>query len=64
LGVRDSGDARAIGTAWLISATARVFDRAPGVLVLGGDRSRAKREVFRILAGDFYASDIELRLRH
>jgi hypothetical protein len=62
LGVRDSADARAIGTAWLMSAIARVFDfgcRAPGVMVLGGDRIRAKREVFRILAGDFYASDIE-----
>ena len=62
LGMRDSADARAIGTAWLISAIARIFDpgsRAPGVLVLVGANSRAKREVFRILAHDFYAADIE-----
>lgn len=64
LGVEDNDYSRAVGLKFLVAAVKRIYE--PGcqsdyMLVLEGAQGLRKSEVFKIMAGDYYA-DIDLNL--
>jgi predicted P-loop ATPase len=61
LGVAEGKYARAVGSRWLISAVARVFE--PGCqcdhcLILQGPQGRRKSTALRVLAGDWFTDQV------
>jgi predicted P-loop ATPase len=60
-GVKDSPYSRAVGSRWLISAAARVFEPGCQVdhcLILQGPQGQRKSTLLRVLAGDWFTDQV------
>jgi predicted P-loop ATPase len=61
VGAEDTEYSRAVGSRWMISGVARVFDpgcKADCVLILEGPQGILKSTTFDVLGGPFYSNDI------